>query len=138
MTMTIGLYRIGADAELRYTQEGKPVCNLSLAFRYGREETGWISVTLWGDRATNVCPYLTKGKEIMAYISDVHIETFTNSQGVPSSKLEGTLTNFEFTSGSPKKETDNRTATAAPKVKAASSSKKKKMPLKTATDDDFL
>lgn len=62
-----GLARLGADAEVRYTQGGDPVANLSLAWNYGRKDdqgkrqSQWISSSLWGDRAVSLQQYLTKG-----------------------------------------------------------------------------
>lgn len=158
MTMTVGLFRLGADAELRHTQDGTPVCNLSLAFKYGRDDegnrqTGWISAAFWGERAANACEYLTKGKEIMAYIADLHIESFTNAQGIPSSRLVGTLANFEFTAGSPKKPDAEAQAPApaasnmnppvptpppSKKPAAPRASSKKASPETPAPDSDFM
>jgi single-strand DNA-binding protein len=66
--------RTGADAELRYTSNGKPVANFSLAinesFKNGggeqREHVEWIRCVAWG-RLAEVCgEFLTKGKQAYA------------------------------------------------------------------------
>lgn len=52
-----GLARLGADADLRYTQGGEPVATLRLAFNYGQKDssgskpTQWIEASLFGKRA---------------------------------------------------------------------------------------
>lgn len=141
MTMTTGLFRIGADAELRHTPDGTAVCNVSLAYKYGKpdqsgnRQTGWINAAIWGERAGNSYMHLTKGKEIHACIFDVHIETYNNAEGVPASKLVGTMAKFEFTSGSPKREDDaaGQQKTATPKK-----SSKQAKPTRNNDDDDFF
>ena len=67
--MLIG--RLGADPEIRYTQSGKPVCNLSLATTEIRNIEGlretittWHRVVLFDRRAEVAQEYLTKGSKI--------------------------------------------------------------------------
>ena len=38
MINAFGMARLGRDAELRYTPNGDAVCNLSLAFSYGKKD----------------------------------------------------------------------------------------------------
>ena len=103
--MMTKLMRITRDAEVRYLPSGEPVANVSLAYNYGtkKDDRGYlpsqfIECGLWGKRAESLAPYLTKGKAIVAYVSDVHIETFTKSDGTPGFKLAGRLDNLEFAS----------------------------------------
>jgi len=59
--------RLGKDPELRYTQSGTPVCNLSGAnnFRYnGKERTDWFSFVFWNKLAEIVAQFLKKGSRI--------------------------------------------------------------------------
>jgi single-strand DNA-binding protein len=98
-----GLARIGRDTEVRYTPAGKAVANVSLAFSYGRAAPGsnrptqWVEGSLWGERAEKTAEYLTKGKQIMVTLGDVHIETFEGRNG-PGSKLVAIIEGFEFVS----------------------------------------
>lgn len=65
--MIIG--RLGRDPELRYTQEGKPVCSMSAATdesytdRNGEkvERTEWHRIVVYGKTAENCARYLAKG-----------------------------------------------------------------------------
>ena len=84
---SIGLARIGRDAELRYLPQGDAVINLSLAFSYGKKgadgnrPTQWVDAALFGKRAETLAPYLLKGGLVVAYLSDVHIEAYEGKNG---------------------------------------------------------
>ncbi|MBA3946803.1 MAG: single-stranded DNA-binding protein [Herpetosiphonaceae bacterium] len=64
--------RLGADPEIKYTQEGKPVATLNIAT--GRqwkgeggelkEQTEWHRCTLWGGLAELTGQYLRKGNRV--------------------------------------------------------------------------
>ncbi len=104
MAHMTGIFRLGRDAEVRYTQNGDAVCSLSLAYSYGRKgddgkkPTQWVDATLWGKRAESLSSYLTKGSLIYACISEIHIEEFEgkNGHGV---KLAGRIDDLEFAGG---------------------------------------
>lgn len=100
---TIGLCRIGKDAELRYTPAGDPVLNLSLAYNYGRkgqdgkQPVQWINATMWGGRGEKMQQYLTKGVAIVATIGDIHVREWEGN-GKKGYALEGRLEDFSFAS----------------------------------------
>lgn len=100
----IGLATIGRDGELRYTPQGDPVIGISLAYNYGKRDTGgnqptqWVEASLWGKRAESLAPYLLKGKQFYVEVSDVHIETYEGKNG-PGTKLSGRVAEIEFTRG---------------------------------------
>ena len=62
--------RLTRAPELRYTNEGTPVCNFNLAVerdfanRDGDKETDFIDVVAWRKTGENVAEYLTKGKMV--------------------------------------------------------------------------
>lgn len=97
-----GLARIGKDAEVRYTPGGAAVANVSLAFTYGKKgddgkrPTQWVDASLWGQRVESLAPYLTKGKQIVAYLEDVHIQTYTKGDGTQASKMAARIADLEF------------------------------------------
>lgn len=67
MNQVIVAGRLGADAEVRYTQDGQKIVSLRLAsnfYRNGKEETIWWSVSFFGDRLDKMLPYLTKGSAL--------------------------------------------------------------------------
>jgi len=113
-----GLARIGKDAEVRYTPGGAAVANVSLAFTYGKKgddgkrPTQWVDASLWGQRVESLAPYLTKGKQIVAYLEDVHIQTYIKGDGTQASKMAARIADLEFVAG-------GEQAEAKPKPQAA-------------------
>jgi single-strand DNA-binding protein len=99
-----GLARIGKDAEVRYTPGGTAVANVSLAFTYGKKgddgkrPTQWVDASIWGQRAEPMAPYLLKGKQIVAYLEDVHLQTYTKGDGTQNTKMVARLADLEFVS----------------------------------------
>jgi len=64
---------LGRDPELRHTQNGTAVCNLSVATTRAYtnrstnervEETEWHRVTAWGKQAEHCAKYLRKGRQV--------------------------------------------------------------------------
>jgi single-strand DNA-binding protein len=100
-----GLARIGKDAEVRYTPGGAAVANVSLAFSYGKRgddgkrPTQWVDASLWGQRAESLAPYIKKGGQIVAYLEDVSIQTFTKGDGTQATKMVARLVDLEFVAG---------------------------------------
>jgi single-strand DNA-binding protein len=99
-----GLARIGKDAEVRFTPSGTAVANVSLAFTYGKKgddgkrPTQWVDASIWGQRAEPMAPYLLKGKQIVAYLEDVHLQTYTKGDGTQNTKMVARLADLEFVS----------------------------------------
>jgi single-strand DNA-binding protein len=103
-----GLCRLGADADVRYLQDGTAVANLSIAYNYGKKDsegkrpTQWIKASLWGVRAENSAPYLVKGTLLSVVLDDVCIETYDRKDGGTGTNLKARVNNFEFAGGKPK------------------------------------
>ena len=126
-----GLFRIGRDAELRYTSNGDVVASLSLAYTYGIKKNAdgylpsqWIEAALWGKRAESLVEYLTKGTRVFAVIEDLHIETYDKRDGGQGHKLTGRIQNIEFAgdgarSGDGERQKREPTATAQGEPRAA-------------------
>ena len=105
MAQLVGVFRIGEDAVVRYTQSGEPVAGLLLAYNHGRKgddgkrPSQWISASLWGKRAEAMAQYLTKGSQIYCVINDPHIETYQKKDGGEGFKLAGSIVEIEFAGG---------------------------------------
>jgi len=97
-----GLARLGRDAELRYTQGGDAVSNLSLAYNYGMKQqdgnrpTQWVEASLWGKQAEALQPYLVKGGQVVVTLRDVRMESFQRQDGSTGMKLVGTVLQIEL------------------------------------------
>lgn len=104
MAQIVGIFRLGRDAELRYTPNGEAVANLALAYNYGKKPqdgnkpSQWLDAAIWGKRAEAMAQYLTKGGLIYCVINDPHIETFQGKNG-EGHKMVGTISEIEFAGG---------------------------------------
>ena len=134
--------RIGRDVELRYTPNGDAVANIPVAVDYGRKgqdgrkPTQWVELTMWGKQAEALAQYMTKGKQIFFSAGDIHIETFTKSDGVQASKLVGRLESVKFASdGQPAHPQQQAARQPAPRQQASSQPARHQAP--EQNDDDF-
>jgi single-strand DNA-binding protein len=56
---------LGRDAEIKYLNNGDPICNFSVADSQGRDKgTIWWNCTLFGKRGEALAQYLTKGQSV--------------------------------------------------------------------------
>lgn len=122
---SFGLARIGRDAEVRFIPQGDAVCNLSLAFTYGkkgadgRRQTQWVDGTLFGKRAETLAPYLLKGTSVTVTLDEVHIQTFTKGDGTPGFKLAGKISFLEFAGSPPQQNAQAPAPAPAPRPAAS-------------------
>ena len=94
---------LGSDPEMRYTSDGKPVTNFSVAVnrRWTNpdgspgEETTWFRVTAWGKLAETCNQYLRKGRQAMV-IGRVSGRAYTAADGSPRASLDVTATQVRF------------------------------------------
>jgi len=102
MPKMFGLARIGRDVEIRHLSNGDAVCNISLAFSYGKKgadgyrPTQWVDASLFGKRAEALAPYLLKKGVISVTLDEVHIETYQGQNG-EGHKLVGKVIDIELT-----------------------------------------
>ncbi len=84
---SIGMARVGRDAELRYLTDGTAVANLSLAVNYGRKgedgnrPTQWIEASMWGKQAEALAQFMVKGSLHCFSLDDLHMETYKGQNG---------------------------------------------------------
>jgi single-strand DNA-binding protein len=131
MAILSGIFRVGRDAELRYTTSGDAVLSIAVVYNYGRKKedgnrpSQWVDVALWGKRATSLQPYITKGSQISLVIQDPHIETYQTKDGREGHRFTGQILDVELIGGS-----QNR----PPEAKSAPSQSSNRQ----AKDDDFF
>jgi len=115
---------LGRDPELRYIDDGTPVCNFSVATNNKwsskdgtkHEETTWFRITTWRGLAETVNQYLTKGRQV--YIEGTlksdengNPRTFERGDGTTGASYEVTANTVRFLGG---RNDDNGAAEKAP------------------------
>lgn len=105
---------LGRDPELRYTPNGTPVAQFSLAtnekFKKQGEEvqvTTWFRVTVFGRQAETVSQYLTKGRQCFV-LGRLRLEEWTDRDGKTRTTAEVTADQVKFLGGNPQESRDNR------------------------------
>lgn len=79
--------RLGADPEMRYISDGKPVTNFRVAVDGGKDTTTWFNVSSFGKTAEFVNQYLTKGA--LVYVEGPHTSsTYENKEGQKITKWD--------------------------------------------------
>lgn len=101
MAKMYGLMRLGRDAEVKTTPNGKQVANLSLVFNYGQKDgdeypSQWVDAAFWGERAEKLAPYLVKGSLHLFTLGDVHIEKYAGKDGYDAYKLAARVDDIEL------------------------------------------
>ena len=66
MNNVVIIGRLTRDPEIRYTQSGKGVANISVAVnrRFNKDETDFFDCTAWGKTAEIAAEYLRKGSQV--------------------------------------------------------------------------
>lgn len=75
--------RIVADAEVKFTPGGDPLCSFRLASDVGfgeRKTTNWFNCQIWGARGEKLAPHLLKGQQITVF-GTLTMREWTNKDG---------------------------------------------------------
>ena len=86
---TIVVGNLGNDPEVKYTQGGQAVCELSIAVNetwtdkdgQRQERTEWFRAKVWGKTAENCGEYLKKGREVLVE-GRMQSRKYTDKEGV--------------------------------------------------------
>ena len=102
----------GRDVELRYTPQGTPVANFSVASNTVRntpqgqkKKTDWYNITAWGKQAETLAKYLTKGSQILVR-GKLDLSAWQTRENEPRVNADVTLQDFEFAGANPVKAVD--------------------------------
>lgn len=130
---------LGRDPELRYTPDGTPVCNFTIATTERKKDrsgefqdvTTWFRVNLWRRQAEVASQYLSKGKQV--YIEGrLSQSEYQDRDGNTRTSLEINGTDIQFIS--PRGE-----ESAGPREERSTSARPTSSPEPSApvTDDDI-
>jgi single-strand DNA-binding protein len=92
--MFCNVFRLGRDAELRFTQNGDAVASIALAYEFGYSKnkgTQWIEAAVFGKTAEALALYLTKGKQIYAELDDLRNEEYQGKTRMKARAVKITL-----------------------------------------------
>lgn len=101
---TIVIGNVGRDPEMRYLQNGTPVCSFSVAvtkkwnkseWREAGEKTTWYRVSAWRQLAETANNFVKKGMQIMV-VGEVETRPYLDNAGQPAASLELTAQNMQF------------------------------------------
>jgi len=94
---------LGSDPETRFTPQGTPVCNFSVATSDRRKDsngavektTSWFKVSVWGRQAELAQEYLAKGRQV--YIEGrLRLAEYIDRGGNKRLSPEVTATDIQF------------------------------------------
>src|SRR6476660_5517633 len=117
--MIIG--NLGADPEMRYTPNGRPVTQFNVAVNQSTknqqtgewvEETDWFRVSVWGDRAERAAENLRKGNRVFVE-GRFKTREFEGRDGQKRTSLELTADSLVNLEKRPREEGDGEFATAS-------------------------
>lgn len=86
---------LGADPESFFTTEGVQIATFNLAFRSGKDRTGWIKVASFNKLAELVEKYLHKGAKI-AVVGNLDQKKWTADDGAKKSTFQILANHIEF------------------------------------------
>jgi single-strand DNA-binding protein len=101
---TIVVGNLGGDPELKYMQNGRAVCNFSVAVSESwtdkntnerQEKTTWFRVAVWGNQAEACNTYLKKGRQVMV-IGTVSARGYSDNNGDAKASLDLTARQVQF------------------------------------------
>ena len=90
--------RLGTDPEMRYTDGGTPVVNVSIAHNWlHRDErlVKWIRCSIWGELAEKAMTALHKGDLVKA-LGTVTFRTWSRQDGTNVEEVELRVSKFEM------------------------------------------
>lgn len=104
---------LGKDSEMRYLQNGDPVCTFSVADSMGKDKaTIWWNCSLFGKRAEALSQYLTKGQQVTV-IGNVTEREWTDKDGGKRKSMDVRVSDVALMGG-------KREAAPAPRPAATS------------------
>jgi single-strand DNA-binding protein len=105
--------RLGSEPELRFTNTGTPVVNLSVAnnrsFKFGDERQSvadWFKVIVYGRDAEVIAQYAKKGSAV-AFNGRLQNEKYVDRDGIQRTSTVLVASHFEFVSTAKREEEDS-------------------------------
>jgi single-strand DNA-binding protein len=92
---------LGRDPEMRYSQNGTPITNFTIAVNRRRrqqdgsyqDETDWYRISLYRQQAEHAAEWLRKGNKVLVE-GQLQIRTYTGQDGIERTSVEVNADNF--------------------------------------------
>ena len=135
---------LGRDPELRYTPQGTPVCDFSIATTERRkdksgefqDQTTWFRVSLFGRQAEVASQYLSKGRQV--YVEGtLTLREYTDKEGKARTSLDVRGSDIQFISSAADGEQSpaRASATSAPAPRREAPARPASAPAPVDEDD---
>ena len=97
---------VGQDPEMRYTPNGTPVCNFSVAVNRTwtntagekQEQVTWFQVSAWRRLAEICAQYLTKGDRVLIVSESIDVNAWMDRDGAARANIQVTPQSIRFLS----------------------------------------
>ena len=89
MNVFTAIGRLGRDAEVKYSADGKAITTFAVAVDDGfgdRKVTSWIDCALFGDRGPKISEYIRKGDRI-GITGSIRLDNYKTRDGEDKSKI---------------------------------------------------
>lgn len=136
---------LGRDPEMRYSQNGTPITNFTMAVNRRRrgpdgnyqDETDWYRVTLFRQQAENAAEWLRKGNKVLVE-GQLQIRTYTGNDGVERTSVDVNADSFmNLTARDDFGDSGYRAPAGAGRQESGSMTGGSSQPSSRSRDDDF-
>lgn len=103
---------LGRDAELKYLNNGDPICNFSVADSQGRDKpTIWWNCSLYGKRGESLAQYLTKGQSVTV-VGSITEREWSDKEGNKRKSMDVRVSEIALQGGRKEAEPERQAAPA--------------------------
>lgn len=93
--------RLTKEPEVRVTQSGTQVCDISIAVNHGKDAQGqdiatFVNCSAFGKTIETIQKYCHKGLRVCVAISDLRLRRYTTQNGAQGSSLEGKISKIDI------------------------------------------
>lgn len=105
MNKVLIIGRFARDPELRYTTQGTPVANMTIAVNRPKAEEGqqsadFVQCVAWGKNGENITKYMKKGS-LIGIEGRIQISKYQDKEGATRWKTEVVVASAEFLGNKP-------------------------------------
>lgn len=93
--------RLTKEPEMRTTQSGTQVCNISIAVNHGKDAQGqdiatFVDCAAFGKTIETIQKFCRKGLRVCVAVSDLRLRKYTTQNGTQGASLEGMVNKIDI------------------------------------------